>query len=129
MLADVDVISLLPTAKPDEARAFYEQVLGLRFLADDGFALVFEINGRLLRLTKIPGFTPQPFSVIAWHVTSAEETVRTLLDRGVTMERYDMFEQDELGIWTVPGDSARIAWFKDPDGNVLSVVEATGMLA
>lgn len=124
MLASHDVLSLIPTQKPDEARRYYEEVLGLEYVDDDGFAVVFRVNGRFLRLTKVESFTPQPFSIIGWHVDDIASTVRGLIERGAVMERYDMLEQDELGIWAVPGDHARVAWFKDPDGNTLSVVES-----
>ena len=124
MLESSNVVALLPVTDFARARAFYEKSLGLRFVADDGFALVFESGGRFLRLTKVEAFTPQPFSVIAWQVEDLSSMVEGLRDRGVTFERYPGMEQDQLGIWSVPDGSARVAWFKDPDGNVLSMVSS-----
>lgn len=124
MLAGCDVISLIPIADAEAARAFYETTLGLRFISDDNFALVFEVNGRFLRLTKVEKLTPQPFSIIGWQVPDAEATVQALAAAGVEFERYGFMEQDELGIWAVPDGSAKVAWFKDPDGNLLSLVES-----
>lgn len=124
MLGTHDVISLIPIADADAARAFYERTLGLRFLEDDGFAVVFEVNGRFLRLTRVPELTPQPFAIIAWLVPDIAAAVRALAARGVAFERFPQFPQDELGVWTAPDGSAKVAWFKDPDGNLLSVVES-----
>lgn len=115
---------MIHICEAERARAFYEDTLGLRFIADDGFALVFEVNGRFLRLARVQDLRPQPFAVIAWQVPDIAGTVRGLRERGVAFERYPHFEQDELGIWTAPDRSAKVAWFKDPDGNVLSVVES-----
>ncbi len=124
MLSRCDVISLIPVKDADAARAFYEKTLGLRFISDDDFALVFEVNGRFLRLTKVKELEPQPFSIIGWQVPDATATVKGLTDEGVEFERYGFMEQDDLGIWTVPDGSAKVAWFKDPDGNLLSLVES-----
>ena len=124
MLESSNVVALLLVTDFARARAFYEKSLGLRFVADDGFALVFESGGRFLRLTKVEAFTPQPFAVIAWQVEDLSSMVEGLRDRGVTFERYPGMEQDQLGIWSVPDGSARVAWFKDPDGNVLSMVSS-----
>jgi len=124
MLSRHDVISLIPIRDGDSARHFYEETLGLRFVDDDGFAIVFEVHGRFLRLTRVPELTPQPFSIIGWQVPDIAETVRGLMERGVTFTRYPQLEQDELGVWATPDGSARVAWFPDPEGNVLSVVES-----
>ena len=124
MLAECDVISLIPILDGERAREFYENKLGLRFIADDGFALVFEVNGRSLRLTKVHELTPYPFSIIGWQVQDIEAAVRGLGERGVEFERFEQLEQNDLGVWSVPDGSAKVAWFKDPDGNLLSVVES-----
>jgi catechol 2,3-dioxygenase-like lactoylglutathione lyase family enzyme len=124
MLGSLDVISLIPITDGARARVFYEETLGLPFIEDDGFAVVFEVNGRRLRLTKVEELRAQPFSIIGWRTPDIEATVRGLAERGVSFSRYPYLEQDELGIWRVPDGSAKVAWFEDPDGNVLSVVEA-----
>jgi catechol 2,3-dioxygenase-like lactoylglutathione lyase family enzyme len=115
-------VAFLATTNPARARAFYEDTLGLALVADDEFALVFDLRGTRLRVTRVDRLEPQPFTVLGWHVQDAEASVRMLIARGVTFERYPSLEQDALGIWTAPSGT-RVAWFKDPDGNVLSVSE------
>jgi hypothetical protein len=95
-------------------------VLGLTFVADEGFALVFDLAGTMLRVTHVDTFRPQPFTVLGWRVDDPEAVVRALAARGVACDRYRALEQDALGIWRSPS-GARIAWFHDPDGNVLSI--------
>jgi catechol 2,3-dioxygenase-like lactoylglutathione lyase family enzyme len=112
----------IPTADPARARSFYEDTLRLDFIVDDGFALVFDLSGAMLRVTKIERFTPQPFTVLGWRVAGASAAVARLADRGVVFERFPGIAQDDLGIWHSPS-GARVAWFKDTDGNLLSVTE------
>lgn len=120
MLGSTDIIAFVAITDPEKARAFYEGVLGLRFVQDDGFALVFEANGTMVRAAQMKEFTPAQFTVLGWQVSHIEDVVRALRKRGVKFEIFGFFKQDELGIWTAPtGD--KVAWFKDPDGNVLSV--------
>ena len=123
MLGTSDLIALIPTASYDEARTFYRDTLGLSLVAEDPFAAVFDAHGTTLRLSRVEELTPLPFSVLGWQVDGIEETVDGLSGRGVVFERYEGMEQDERGVWTVPGGGARIAWFKDPDGNTLSLTE------
>lgn len=120
MLAESDIIAFIPTRDVDAARAFYERTLGLRFVTDDGFALVLEAHGIMLRVVKVPPFTPLPFTVLGWQVTNVEEIAARLQQRGVAFERYAFVEQDALGVWTAPSGD-KVAWFKDPDGNTLSL--------
>ena len=124
MLTNSKPVILIPTIKKQEAEEFYENVLGLKFKVDDGFALVFDTAGIMLRLTPVQEFTPHEFSVLAWEVEDIVEAVTELSARGVTFERYDFpwMEQDEQGIWAAP-DGTKVAWFKDPDGNLLSVTQ------
>jgi len=91
-------------------------------VADDGFALVFDMAGTMLRITRVAILEPQPFTVLGWRVDDVAGAARALAARGVALERYPHLEQDELGVWTSPG-STRVAWFKDPDGNTLSLTE------
>jgi len=119
MLGSIDIVAFVPTKDTEKARAFYEGVLGLRFVKDDGFALVLDANGIIVRVAKAQ-FTPAPFTILGWQVADIEKMVKGLQGKGVKFERFGFFEQDELGIWTAPtGD--KVAWFKDPDGNILSV--------
>ena len=120
MLGSTNIVAFVPIKDADKARAFYEGVLGLRFIKDDGFALVLEANGIMVRAAKMKEFTPAQFTVLGWQVSQIENVVRALAKKGVQFEIFGFFKQDELGIWTAPtGD--KVAWFKDPDGNILSV--------
>ncbi len=119
MLGSTNIVAFIPTKDPAKARAFYEGVLGLRFLKDDGFALVMTANGIMVRIAKAE-FTPAQFTILGWQVTDIEKMAADLQTKGVKFERFGFFEQDQLGIWTAPtGD--KVAWFKDPDGNILSI--------
>jgi catechol 2,3-dioxygenase-like lactoylglutathione lyase family enzyme len=120
MLGKTNVVAMAPITDRAKARAFYEGALGLRFVKDDGFALVFDANGIMLRLSKMKQFTPAQFSILGWQVSGIENVVRDLGTRGVHFEIFGFFKQDELGIWTAPNGD-KVAWFKDPDGNMLSV--------
>jgi len=121
MLGSINIVAFVPTRDAKKARAFYEGVLGLRFVNDDGFAMVLDANGIMIRVAKVgKEFTPAQFTILGWQVTEIENMVQALRKKGVHFEIYGFFKQDELGIWTAPtGD--KVAWFKDPDGNVLSV--------
>ena len=119
MLGSIDIVAFVPTKDSEKARAFYVGVLGLGFVKDDGFALVLDANGIMVRVAKAQ-FTPAPFTILGWKVEDIENMVKELQAKGVQFERFGFFEQDTLGIWTAPrGD--KVAWFKDPDGNILSV--------
>ncbi len=121
MLGSTHIVAFVPTKDSEKAKAFYEGVLGLRFVSDDGFALVFDANGIMVRVAKVPPqFTPAQFTILGWQVTGIEKVVAGLQAKGVQFERYGFLKQDKLGIWTAPSGD-KVAWFKDPDGNVLSV--------
>jgi catechol 2,3-dioxygenase-like lactoylglutathione lyase family enzyme len=124
ILGGSEVIAFAPTTDPAKARAFYEGVLGLRLVADQKpFALEFDTHGTMLRVTTVQELNPQPFTILGWRVPDIEETVDRLAAAGVSFARYPgVNESDPRAIWNSPG-GARIAWFKDPDGNVLSVVQ------
>jgi catechol 2,3-dioxygenase-like lactoylglutathione lyase family enzyme len=120
MLGTKDIVAFLPTTDYDKARAFFEGTLGLRYVSNDGFAMVLDANGTMIRISKVPEFKPFPWTVLGWQVTGIEDVVAALTEKGVTFERFGFFEQDALGIWTAPSGD-KVAWFKDPDGNTLSV--------
>jgi len=121
MLGNTPIVAFIPTLDFDKARAFYVDILGLRFVANDGFALVLDANGTMIRVAKVqPDFKPAIFTILGWEVTEIEKVVAAMTEKGVVFERYGFFEQDALGIWSAPG-GAKVAWFKDPDGNTLSV--------
>ena len=104
------------------AREFYGKTLGLSVISEDNFALVMDANGTMLRLQKVESFTPHPFTALGWEVANLHAAVSELQKRGVTFQKYPWLQQDELGIWSAPG-GARVAWFKDPDGNTLSLTQ------
>ena len=123
MLGSIDIVAFVPTKDFEKARAFYEGVLGLRFVKNDGFAMVLDANGIMVRVAKAQ-FTPAPFTILGWQVPDIEKMVAGLQAKGVQFERFGFLEQDALGIWTAPSGD-KVAWFKDPDGNVLSVSQHT----
>ena len=113
----------LATSDAESARNFYEEKLGLTLASDEPYALVYQMAGSELRLSKVPSFTPLPFTVLDWQVEDILAAHKTLSERGVEFTLFDGMGQDEKGIWASPDGGARILWFKDPDGNVLSVSE------
>ena len=123
MLGSADVVAFVATTDADRARQFYEGTLGLRLVADEPFALVFDAHGTTLRVQKLPELAPARHTVLGWLVPDVAAMIRHLSARGVAFERYPGLPQDDLGIATFPGGS-RVAWFKDPDGNTLSLTEA-----
>jgi predicted enzyme related to lactoylglutathione lyase len=122
MLSDKELKAFVPTVKPAEARIFYRDILGLKFLSEDNYALEFEANGTLLRVIIVQELKPQAFTVLGWNVDDISSTIKSLNNKKVFCEKYEFFQQDSLGIWTSPNGS-KVAWFKDPDGNVLSLTE------
>ncbi len=120
MLGSRNIVAGVPTRDFQKAREFYEGVLGLGFVSQDAFALVVEANGIHVRISKVPEYKPAQFTILGWEVSPIEEAVSALQQRGVQFERFGFFEQDALGIWTAPNGD-KVAWFKDPDGNILSV--------
>jgi catechol 2,3-dioxygenase-like lactoylglutathione lyase family enzyme len=125
MLENADLIAFVPTRDPQRARRFYEKTLGLEFVSEDPFALVFNAHGVVLRVANVStvkDFKPAPFTILGWCVTSAEKTVCALREKGIEFERFQGMDQNALGIWNSPS-GAQVAWFKDPDGNILSITE------
>jgi catechol 2,3-dioxygenase-like lactoylglutathione lyase family enzyme len=114
------MIGFVLTSSPEAAKEFYSGKLGFKFLRDDGFALVFDANGVMLRVSKMKTFAPVQYTVLGWEVADIRETVQELDAKGVQFERYEFMHPDSTGVVTFPtGD--KVAWFKDADGNVLSV--------
>jgi catechol 2,3-dioxygenase-like lactoylglutathione lyase family enzyme len=120
MLSACELVGIVPTLDTARAKAFYQNVLQLDFIEDDGFALVFRAYHATLRIVKMPEHRPALFTLLGWEVPEIVAAVKELAAAGVTFERYAWFEQDELNIWTAPNGS-KVAWFKDPDGNTLSL--------
>ena len=118
MLSSASVMAFVATRNPNKARAFYQETLKLRLTADEPFALVFDCNGLMLRVSKVQELTPAPFTVLGWQVKDIAAEIRELKGRGVIFEFFKGFQQDDFGVWISPS-GAKVAWFKDPDGNVL----------
>jgi catechol 2,3-dioxygenase-like lactoylglutathione lyase family enzyme len=114
------VVTFLLTKNSEACIPFYRDVLGFRFLRDDGFALVFDLHGTMLRISKMTDFTPAQNTVLGWEVEDIGSAVGNLKTKGVAFQQYGMKFQDEEGIATFPNGD-KVAWFKDPDGNVLSL--------
>jgi catechol 2,3-dioxygenase-like lactoylglutathione lyase family enzyme len=124
ILGSSKLVAFVPTRDPVKARAFYDDLLGLCLVADEKpFALVFEANGTMLRVTTVAEHHPAPFTVLGWEVEAIEATVERLTATGVEFLRYPgLNDTGPLAIWTAPS-GARIAWFHDPDNNVLSLTQ------
>jgi catechol 2,3-dioxygenase-like lactoylglutathione lyase family enzyme len=120
MLATSKVIGFVLTRNAAKARAFYEGKLGFRFVNEDDFALVLRAGDTMIRVSKVKDFTAAAHTVLGWEVQNVEKVVGWLEQRGIVMEKYPWVQDKEHGIWAAPGGD-KVAWFKDPDGNVLSV--------
>ena len=120
MLTSAKIVAFVQVTEREKAKAFYVDTLGLRFISEDPFALVVESNGTRLRIGEAPEFKPAQGTVLGWEVPDIEEAVSDLRERGVELQHYGFKGQDDLGIWTTPNGD-KVAWFKDPAGNVLSV--------
>lgn len=119
-LSTLKPIGFIPTANPEAARAFYQDTLGLTLEHEDQFALVFRSGANMLRVVCSGDFPPHPFTIYGWEAPDIEATIDALTAKGVVFERFGFFEQDARGIWAAPNGN-KVAWFKDPDGNTLSL--------
>ncbi|WP_263373684.1 VOC family protein [Granulicella aggregans] len=123
MLSTSPIIGFVPTRDGERARAFYAETLGLDFVTDDGFALVFRSGSNMIRIARAGEFTPAPYTILGWEVADIVAEVTALTAKGIAFARYPFLppdQVDELGIWSTPtGD--KVAWFQDPDGNTLSL--------
>jgi catechol 2,3-dioxygenase-like lactoylglutathione lyase family enzyme len=120
LLSASKLIGFVPTTDSNRSRKFYEGKLGFKFVSDDQFALVMQAGESMIRIAKAGKFTPAQYTVMGWEVTDIEATVKWLTGRGVIFEKYPFVQDQEHGIWTTPNGD-KVAWFKDPDGNVLSL--------
>ena len=120
MLASEELVAFLSTSDAGRARAFYEGRLGLAFVMDEAHLVVFEGDHSRVMLQKTDKVTPPHGTALGWNVTDLRGTMRALMARGVVFERFDGHDQDEMGVWS-PAPGHGVAWFKDPDGNLLSV--------
>jgi catechol 2,3-dioxygenase-like lactoylglutathione lyase family enzyme len=120
-LSDQNMIGFVATSDPEQAKKFYRDTLGLPLLSEEmPFALVFDAHGTMLRVSVVARVVSAEYTVLGWQVPNIVQAVKALSQAGVWFERYAGMQQDELGIWASPG-GASVAWFKDPDGNTLSI--------
>jgi catechol 2,3-dioxygenase-like lactoylglutathione lyase family enzyme len=122
MLGSAHVNVLIGTTRPDASKAFYKDTLGLKFIVDDTFALVFDANGTPLRVSRVPLVVPSTYAVLGFRVPDIASAVDGLSAKGVKFERFGFLQQDTRGVWAAP-DGAQVAWFRDPDMNMLSLVQ------
>jgi len=122
MLADQPFVAFIATKDETKARHFYGEVLGLRLVRDEPSAIVFDARGTTVRIQKLDAFDPQTFTVLGWQVPDIDAAIEELAKRNVRFERYSGMDQDERRVWRAP-TGARVAWFKDPDGNTLSITQ------
>ena len=120
MLTGGKLVGFLTTTDYEKARAFYEGKLGFEFVSLDQFALALRAGKNMIRITKAETFTPAQGTVLGWEVDDVKAVVLWLSSRDVVTEKYGFVPDQELGIWTAPSGD-QVAWFKDPEGNVLSL--------
>jgi catechol 2,3-dioxygenase-like lactoylglutathione lyase family enzyme len=123
LLGSSKIAAFSGTANPERAKEFYRDQLGLTLISDEPFALVFDANGTMLRVQKVKEVRQAQYTTLGWNVSDIAATVDELDKVGVKFEHYGFPGQDEKGIWTPPGSATKIAWFKDPDGNILSLAQ------
>jgi catechol 2,3-dioxygenase-like lactoylglutathione lyase family enzyme len=116
-------IVVICTRDRGRARTFYRDTLGLTLTSEDGLATAFDVGGTAVRVSTVADFTAHEHTILGFKVSDVQAAVIGLRERGVVFNTYPHFEQDQFGILTVPGTAVRVAWFKDPDGNVLSVTD------
>jgi catechol 2,3-dioxygenase-like lactoylglutathione lyase family enzyme len=120
MLTSGKLVGFIATTDYEKSRAFYEGKLGFEFISLDQFALVVRAGEHKIRIAKVANFTPFQGTVLGWEVGDIEAVAIWLRDRGVDTEKYSFVADQQLGIWIAPSGD-KVAWFKDPDGNVLSI--------
>ena len=118
----MDAVLFTATANPQSSQTFYEGILGLNLVSDMPHSMVYDINGTTLRVQKVEQVIVLPYTALGFVVDDIAERVRSLSDKGVHFEQFESLQQDEDGIWTTP-DGAKIAWCKDPDGNLVSLTQ------
>jgi catechol 2,3-dioxygenase-like lactoylglutathione lyase family enzyme len=121
MLTDERLVAFLVTTDAERARAFYEGKLGLTLVMDDEHLIFFDSGPARIGLQKSDKPVAPSFGTAAgWNVRDLRASVRDLMARGVVFERYEGMQQDDLNIWS-PVAGEGVAWFKDPDANLLSL--------
>ena len=127
MLAQAELQAFIPTVDAELARQFYVDTLGLTFVSDDQFAITIRSGKTDIRISRVEAFNPSPHTILGWKVFDIIAAVQQFAAAGVIFERYPFLEQDAYDIWSAPDGTAKVAWFKDPDGNVLSISQHATM--
>jgi catechol 2,3-dioxygenase-like lactoylglutathione lyase family enzyme len=123
VLASAPPIAFVPSTDLDRSRRFYVDKLELALTETTPFALVLQTgNATMLRVARVDQLQVQPFTVFGWAVSDIAATVSGLANHGIACVRYEGMEQDDAGVWTTPAGD-KIAWFRDPDGNTLSLTQ------
>ena len=125
MLNSSKLVGFVATTKPEEAKVFYEQSLGLQLVEESAFALVFASGSNMVRIQKVQALATPPYTSLGWEVKDIAAAVQYLTSKGVKFERYEGLPQNDEGIWRTP-DGSRVAWLQDPDGNTRSLTESAG---
>ena len=121
MLNQQRLVAFVGVSSGAAAKALYQDSLGLRLVEENPFVLTFDANGSMLVAHIVPKVVPAGYTVLGWTVGDIRKEIADLAAAGIQVERYPRMEQDEFGVWTSPGGGAQVAWFKDPDGNTLSL--------
>ncbi len=120
MLHSAKLVGFVPVQNLERAKTFYAGLLDRPVIHEDAFGATLDANGALLRISQVGAHQPASFTILGWEVLDIHQAVEELARQGVRFEKFDKIQQDELQIWNAP-DGSRVAWFKDPDGNILSV--------
>jgi catechol 2,3-dioxygenase-like lactoylglutathione lyase family enzyme len=123
LLDSSPIMAFSATTDAERAKVFYRDKLGLKMVSDEGFALVFDAGGTMLRVQRVKEVRVAQYTALGWQVPDIAAKVEELEAAGVKFEHYGFPDQDEKGIWTAPGGAAKVAWFKDPDGNILGLTQ------
>jgi catechol 2,3-dioxygenase-like lactoylglutathione lyase family enzyme len=121
MLGALSIVGFIPITNAERARKFYVETLGLPLVEDGPYAIAIRAGANVIRLVKMEEHKPSDFTILGWETNDIAATVRAMKSAGVKIETYDYLEHDDLGIWNSDDSTSKIAWFKDPDGNTLSV--------
>lgn len=121
MLATDHPMAFIPTIDAEKARKFYVETIGLHFVSEDTFALVVRSGNIDVRIVRMGSFSPAPYTIFGWKVPDIHAAVSDLSQLGICFEQYPFLQQNSSGIWAAPDGAGQVAWFKDPDGNILSI--------
>ena len=122
MLASSKPMAFVATSDPARALVFYRDTLDLKFVADEPFALIFYSSGTMLRVQKVKEVAKAQYTALGWEVEDIQARIHELGEKKVELLRLEGFGQDDLGIVTFPNGD-QVAWFNDPDGNILSITQ------